>query len=174
MLMSGSTIIRSMLPAEVDALREIEQKARARYRSLSGFEKFADMPPIAADRFGGGWTVVATQDEEPVGFAIVQRVDAMAYLANISVLPEASGENVGTSLLEKAVRDAATMGFLRMALTTFKDPRWNGPWFRRLGFSLMPPEHIGPGLQAILQRHATFLDMSNRETLWTSLLERLV
>ena len=76
--MSGSTIIRSMLPAEVDALREIEQKARARYRSLSGFEKFADMPPIAADRFGGGWTVVATRDEEPVGFAIVQRVDAMA------------------------------------------------------------------------------------------------
>jgi GNAT superfamily N-acetyltransferase len=172
--MAGSTIIRSMLPAEVDALREIEQKARARYRSLSGFEKFADTPPIAADRFAGGWTVVATQDEEPVGFAIVQRVDAMAYLANISVLPEASGETVGTSLLEKAVRDAATMGFSRMALATFKDPRWNGPWFRRLGFSLMPLEHFGPGLQAILQRHETFLDMSNRETLWKSLLERLV
>jgi hypothetical protein len=37
-----------------------------------------------------------------VGFANVQRIDAMAYLTNISVVPESSGEDVATSLLEKA------------------------------------------------------------------------
>jgi N-acetylglutamate synthase-like GNAT family acetyltransferase len=121
-----------------------------------------------------GWTVVATQDEQPVGFAIVQPIDVVAYLANISVVPEASGEGVGPSLLAKAEQDAKEMGFSRMVLATFRDPRWNGPWFRRLGFSLMPTENIGPGLQAILQRHATFLDMSIRETLWKTLSERLV
>ena len=141
---------------------------------MSGFEKFADTEPIAAHRFAAGSTVVATRDEKPVGFAVVQRIDAMAYLTNISVVPESSGENVGTSLLEKAAQTAARMGFSRIALATFKEPRWNGPWFRRLGYSPMPPEHIGPGLQAILRRHATFLDISNRETLWKSLLERSV
>ena len=167
--MSSLTIFRSMLPSEVEALRAVEKRARARYRSLSGFEKFADTPPIAADRFAEGWTVVAAQDEEPVGFAIIQRIDIIAFLANISVVPEASGESVGSSLLAKAAQDATGMGFSRMALATFKHPRWNGPWFRRLGFSPMPIEHIGPGLQTILQRHATFLDMSIRETLWKTL-----
>jgi GNAT superfamily N-acetyltransferase len=137
---------------------------------MSGFEKFADTEPIAAHRFAAGSTVVATRDEKPVGFAVVQRIDAMAYLTNISVVPESSGENVGTSLLEKAEQTAVRMGFSRIALATFKEPRWNGPWFRRLGYSPMPLEHIGPGLQ----RHATFLDMSNRETLWKGLLERSV
>jgi N-acetylglutamate synthase-like GNAT family acetyltransferase len=167
-------IIRSMLPNEVEVLRAIEKKARGRYRSLSGFEKFADTPPIAADRFSIGWTVVATLGEVPVGFAIVQRIDVIAYLANISVEPEASGEGVGSSLLAKAEQDARDLGLSRMALATFKEPSWNGPWFRRLGFSLMPAENIVPGFQAILQRHATFLDMSIRETLWKILSDRLI
>ena len=77
------------------------KEARARYRSLSGFEEFADTEPIAADRFTAGSTVVATRQEKPVGFAIVQRIDAVAHLVNISVVPESSDENVGTSLLEK-------------------------------------------------------------------------
>jgi hypothetical protein len=50
MLIPRSTIIRLMLPSEVEVLRAIEKKARARYRSLTGFEKFADAPSI--DRAG--------------------------------------------------------------------------------------------------------------------------
>jgi hypothetical protein len=38
----------------------------------------------------------------------------------------------------------------------------------------MPAENIVPGFQAILQRHATFLDMSIRETLWKILSDRLI
>jgi GNAT superfamily N-acetyltransferase len=91
---------------------------------MSGFEKFADTEPIAAHRFAAGSTVVATRDEKPVGFAVVQRIDATAYLTNISVVPESSGENVGTSLLEKAEQTAVRMGFSRIALATFKEPQW--------------------------------------------------
>jgi len=166
--MPGSMTIRLISRNDVEPLRSIEKNARGRYRSLSDFEKFADTPPIAADRFAEGWTIVATQDEEPVGFAILQKVDALAYLANISVALEASGQRIGTSLMANVERYAIGMGFSRMVLTTFKEPRWNGPWFRRLGFSPIPTEQIGPGLRTILQRHATFLDMSTRETLWKS------
>jgi len=51
-------------------------------------------------------------------------------------------------------------------LTTFRTPKWNGPWFRRFGFVPMPEERIGSGLRAIVERQAKFVDPSTRETLW--------
>jgi hypothetical protein len=45
-------------------------------------------------------------------------------------------------------------------------PPWNGPWFRRQGFTTMPESEVGAGLLAVLTRHASFLDMQSRETLW--------
>ena len=58
------------------------------------------------------------------------------------------------------------MGSPAVTLATFKSPPWNGPWFRRHGFAAMPEERIGAGLRAVLDRHAAFLDMATRETLW--------
>jgi hypothetical protein len=75
--MSDRLVIRLMTPGEVDTLREIDLAARSRYRSLSGFEKFAD--------------------------------------------------------------------------------------------AAMPAAQIWPGLQVILRRHATFVDMTRRDTLWKQL-----
>ena len=89
--MSDRLVIRLMAPGEVDTLREIDLAARSRYRSLSGLEKFADAAPIAPDRFALGLTFVACEQDRLLGFAIVQTVDGMAYLANISVVPEVSG-----------------------------------------------------------------------------------
>ncbi len=102
-----------------------------------------------------------------LGFAIIQTIDGLAYLANISSVPKASG--VGASLLQRAEQEAKAMKLDVITLATFKGPRWNGPWFRQYGFSTMPEMRIGPELRAILQRHATFLDMAKRETLWKPL-----
>jgi N-acetylglutamate synthase-like GNAT family acetyltransferase len=164
--------IRLMGPNEVEALRQIDLTARSRYRSLSGFEKLADVAPIAPDRFATGLTIVAAQRHRLLGFAIIQTLDKMAYLANISVVSGASG--IGVSLLQRAEQEAEAMEVAAITLATFKEPRWNGPWFRRFGFSTMPEAQIGPGLRAILHRHATFLDMTTRETLWKPLIVRNV
>jgi hypothetical protein len=51
-------------------------------------------------------------------------------------------------------------------LATFRVPPWNGPWFRRKGFTTMPESEAGAGLLAVLTWHASFLDMQIRETLW--------
>jgi hypothetical protein len=35
-------------------------------------------------------------------------------------------------------------------------PPWNGPWFRRQGFTTMPESEVGAGLLAVLTQHASF------------------
>jgi hypothetical protein len=65
-----------------------------------------------------------------------------------------------------AERRAQQLKVAGLSLTTFRLPLWNGPWFRGQGYLPIPEERIGSGLRAILDRHATFHDMSGRETLW--------
>jgi len=50
----------------------------------------AASPPITADRLISGTTFVAEVSESLMGFALIQPMDGALYLANISVLPDAS------------------------------------------------------------------------------------
>ena len=144
--------------------------ARSRYAALSGFEYPAKASPIAADRLADGIVVVAEGSGDILlGFALAQPLDDLLYLANISVAPDASGRGIGQSLLARVSGLAHEGGLPAVTLATFKAPSWNGPWFRKQGFTPMPAARIGPGLQAVLDQHATFLDMATRETLWTEL-----
>lgn len=155
-----------MASGEITAIQVIETAARTRYHSLEGFELPSNAPAIAAERFGAGSTFVAILSGAPTGFILVQSLDGMAYIANISVLPDASGRGIGAALLKAAEEHTRDRGLAATTLATFKTPRWNGPWFKRCSYVPMPEEHIGPDHKAILDRHATVLDMSTRELLW--------
>ncbi|MDQ0474980.1 GNAT family N-acetyltransferase [Labrys wisconsinensis] len=162
-----SPMLRPLRQGEAEAMRRIETAARGRYGSLAGFEGVVAAPAIAAERFLVGETLVAEAGGSAVGYVLMQPLDGLLYVANIAVLPEASGLGLGAALIEAARGRSRALRLGGLMLTTFRTPPWNGPWFRRLGFSPMPPERIGPGLAAILDRHASFLDMSRRETLWS-------
>ena len=101
-----------------------------------------------------------------MGFALVKPMDGALYLANISVLPDASNRGVGTRLLERVIAHARATQATAVTPATIRAPSWNGPWFRRQGFTTMPESEVGAGLRAVLTRHASFLDMQTRETLW--------
>ncbi len=155
---------------EIERLRLLDRAARSRYAALSGFEYPAEAPLIAADRLTDGVVVVAEGSGNVLlGFALTQPLDDLLYLANISVAPHASGRGIGQSLLARVSGLAHEGGLPAVMLATFKAPPWNGPWFRKQGFTPMPAMRIGPGLQAVLDRHAAFIDMTTRETLWTEL-----
>ena len=162
----SETFIRTAEAGDIARLRRIEKAARQRYRGLSGFEHIAEVPPIGEERFDGGETLVASLQGTAIGFVLLQIVDGSLYVANISVLPQASGRAVGRGLLAAAESRASEVDAAAVTLATFKVPRWNGPWFRRLGYQTMPEGQIGPELRAILKRQATFADPSLRETLW--------
>jgi N-acetylglutamate synthase-like GNAT family acetyltransferase len=159
-------IIRPARPHEIEALPAIDAAARARYADLVAYRFVVSAAPIALERFAVGETIVAERDGALVGFALAHPIDGMSYLANISVRPEAGGQGFGAALLDHVMARAAAAGLPAVALATFRAPPWNGPWFRRHGFVTMPEDEIGSGLREILARHAAFLDMSMRETLW--------
>ena len=158
--------LRPAGPDDVARLQRIDESARRRYRALPGLEVAATAPAIGAERFAAGETVVAAWDGEPVAFVLMQALDGLLYIANISVACGASGRGIGRRLIAVVEARAKERGLPAVTLATFKTPRWNGPWFRRHGYETMPETEIGPGLRAVLERHAAFLDMSARETLW--------
>ena len=83
-------IVRTGAPDDIPALQVIEKKARIVYAALAGFEFVAASPPIAADRLILGTTFISEVSVSLVGFALSQPMDGALYLANISVLPDAS------------------------------------------------------------------------------------
>jgi GNAT superfamily N-acetyltransferase len=145
----------------------IEKAARSRYRGLGGFlARAADGPAIAAERFADGETIVAEFLGKPVGFVLFKPLDGLLYVASVAVSPEAAGMGIGRLLMIRAEHRAPQLKGAGLSLTTFRTPPWNGPWFRSQGYLPIPEDRVGPGLRAILDRHATFHDMSRRETLW--------
>jgi ribosomal protein S18 acetylase RimI-like enzyme len=158
--------IRLFAAHEIPVLLEIEQSARQRYANIPGLEFVTSAPGIKPERFLDGETWVAELDGVIYGYALLQPMDGYLYIANIMVKDGASELGIGRSLMERAHERAQELGLSGTALATFKAPRFNGPWYRKLGYQTMQLSLIGPGLQAILDRHAGVLDMNQRETLW--------
>ena len=161
-----SPFLRPLIQDDIEAVRMVEKMARTRYRALGGFfAQAAEAAPIAAERFVGGETIVAELHFAPVGFLLLRPLDELLHVVTIAVSPDAAGLGIGRLLMTKA-EVARQLKVAGLSLTTFRTPPWNGPWFHRQGYWLIPSERIGPGLRAILDRHATFHDMATRETLW--------
>jgi GNAT superfamily N-acetyltransferase len=163
----ASPFLRPLAEDEIEILRTIERAARIRYRALGGlWTRAANGPAIAPERFADGETIVAEFLGDPVGFVLFNPLDELLYVANIAVSPEAAGLGIGRLLMIAAERRAQQSKVVGLSLATFRTPPWNGPWSRSQGYLPIPEERIGSGLRAILERHATFHDMSTRETLW--------
>jgi ribosomal protein S18 acetylase RimI-like enzyme len=148
------------------SIQALEMEARARYRDNPNLAFVAAGPPFALERLQTGDLVVADDDGRIVGFILTTPMDGGLYIANISVAAECAGRGIGAALLESALERAAASGTGAVMLTTFRAPKWNGSWFRRFGFTSMPEDRIGPGLRAVLERQAKFVDPATRETLW--------
>jgi len=162
-----SPFLRPLSEDEIGTVRTIEKAARIRYRALGGlFARAAESPAIASERFTGGETIVAELHREVAGFVLLQSLDGLLYVTNVAVIPDAAGLGIGRLLMVGAEDRARQLKLAGLSLTTFRTPPWNGPWFRRQGYSPIPEKLVGPGLRAILDRHATIHDMATREALW--------
>lgn len=160
------TLLRPYDEAEIEHLRQLERAAHRRYLSLQGYEEFAASPAINPETFTFGTTTVVEYDGERAGYIIVEPLDDILYIASLVVDARMSGKGIGQRLLEWAEDYAASSSVCATCLATFRVPQWNAPWYKKLGYSEMPEEKIGPDLRAILNRHAAFLDMTTRVTLW--------
>lgn len=100
---------------------------------------------IKALRDGRLW--VARSNDLAVGYAHVQPIDAVtAHLEEVDVLPEHGRRGLGTKLVTQVCDWAWANGYQRVTLTTFRDVPWNMPFYRKLGFVVVPRGQLGAQL----------------------------
>ncbi|MDQ1383964.1 MAG: hypothetical protein QOG65_1343 [Actinomycetota bacterium] len=145
--------IRAPKVDELDRLRDIERDAGVMFADV-GFPEVAAHEPESVEalaeyaRAGRAWVVVHG-DDVPVGYAIVDIVDGLAHLEQLSVVPEHGRLGLGTALLEHTCAWARHRGYDAVTLTTFGDVAWNAPYYARHGFTVMSDDEIGPELRAL-------------------------
>jgi GNAT superfamily N-acetyltransferase len=160
----GVTVaIRSALPAEIEAVREIERASAQRFVGLMDAIAADEPSPatLLARRLDDGGLLVATVDDVLAAFVMFRPLEDRLYVEQIDVLPAFAGRRLGAALLEAVSEHARTLGLVGLVLSTFRDVPWNAPYYRRLGFVAL--ETLTPGLLAIRAEHrARGLDEDRR------------
>ena len=145
--------IRAATEADLAVLPAIEASGDAGFRAL-GMGLVADAVPAPAGVYAAaladGWVLVAVDGRDvPVGFVRVELVDGNPHVEQVSVVPAAAGRGIGAALLTAVADLARTRGYGRMTLRTFRDVPFNGPYYVRLGWRVLPEAEVGPQLRAL-------------------------
>ena len=77
---------------------------------------------------------VAEADGQPGGFALAEPMDGSLFLLDVRGLAAAGG-GLGSALLAAVIAHARDCGYASLLLTTDRELSWNGPYYRRRGFS---------------------------------------
>jgi len=110
-------------------MRQVEIASGQRFREV-GLDAIADDEPPPAAVFeayaaaGRAWIAVGPSSGV-VGFVIVDMLDGVAHIEQVSVVPAQQGRGVGRALIDQVRRWAGQNGLLALTLTTFNDVRWN-------------------------------------------------
>lgn len=140
---------------EIDRLCEIEREAGKRFLIL-GFPEPQHHFFLSRAVFHEGisdarvWVAVEG-DAKLVGFAFAEYVDHTPHLKEIDVLIDYGRRGIGAQLIGAVCTWAHRQGFLTLTLTTFRDVKWNGPYYKKIGFVEIKPEMLGDELRQILK-----------------------
>ncbi len=150
--------IRAATPAELPALRDIEQAAGRAFRGI-GMPEIADGEPPSLDELTGyqqagrAWVTVG-QNGRLVACLLASLVNGNLHVEQVSVHPDCARRGVGRSLLGHVAVRAASAGRPALTLTTFSEVPWNAPYYERCGFRRLDEAELTPGLRAIRGREA--------------------
>ena len=87
--------------------------------------------------------------EPPVGFIWLTLVCGRPHVEELAVVPSAGRLGLGRRLIEAACGWAEGAGYAEITLCTFRDVRWNGPFYVSAGFAELRPEAWCPELAGI-------------------------
>ena len=146
-------MIRQARHDELPELREVERPAGQPFRDLGMDVVADDEPPTVAELAtfqadSRAW-VYTDEGDRPVAYLLVDVVDGEAHIEQVSVRPEYGRRGIGRRLVDVAREWAVAHGLPALSLTTYADVPWNGPYYARLGFEVVPPSLLPAGLRAI-------------------------
>jgi GNAT superfamily N-acetyltransferase len=150
--------IRPAAPGDLPRLQEIEVAAGEAFRGV-GKPEVADDDAFPLDvlnayrRAGRAWVNARdTLARVPEAYLLMDMVDGLFHIEQVSVHPEAAGRGLGRELIEHLDAQAAQQQVPALTLTTFADVPWNAPYYARLGFTVL--DRPGPELQAVRRKEA--------------------
>ncbi|HUA62610.1 MAG TPA: GNAT family N-acetyltransferase [Verrucomicrobiae bacterium] len=147
--------IRHARQSDVPTVMEIEPDASMAYASLPDFEFCVDLPVRSRGEHAWarreGLTLIAAMPEEAAGFVLVVPVDRRAHVLEIGVKRRWQKRAIGRALLKRVEQWALSAGFPSATLTTFRDPVWNAPFYRGIGYREI---EVGPDRPGLLAVHA--------------------
>ncbi|MAK62172.1 MAG: GNAT family N-acetyltransferase [Ponticaulis sp.] len=109
-----------------------------------------------------GLLSLAAIEETIVGFVLCRKVSPDLYLEQISVQPEFGRRGIGACLTQHTIQQADNLRLRGVVLSTFRDVAWNGPFYRRLGFSELPRQAMKPWMLELETLQAHSMDVSLR------------
>jgi GNAT superfamily N-acetyltransferase len=95
------------------------------------------------------WVVLA--GDTPVGFTYVKLLEPnVTHLDEIDVHPDHGRRGLGRRLVTTVCEWAIDAGHRAVTLRTFRDVRWNMPFYARLGFAVVRAEEVSPALRPVI------------------------
>jgi predicted N-acetyltransferase YhbS len=150
--------VRTARARDLNRLPDIEARALTLFRPYGWEPRLAqhaiDPAAFRSAQRAGRLFVAADASDDPVGFVMMVRLQDWAQLAEIDVLPEWGRRGIGTALVRVGVDWARRRGLRRVVLSTMRDVPWNAPFYRRLGFEVVPPEELPPVLRRLRAEEA--------------------
>lgn len=157
--------LRATRVADIFRLQEIEREAAELFRD----SPLIDIDTMAAIPMGdhlaciaSGFSLVAEVDGRIAGFVIGEMHNDVAYLRELDVSTHYQRQGVGARLVKAFIDAAKGEGAAGIYLSTFRDPPWNAPFYRKHGFADVNRADYLPWMRKIETAQADFLDISTR------------
>lgn len=147
--------IRKAEPKDLPLLPELEQAAAQLFLETP-YPQFAHGPNSSAHLDTNRDHVWVAVDEESrlAGFVIVRTFGDAVHIHEIDVHPRYARKGVGRLLIERVASWARQRRSSALTLTTYSDVAWNGPYYARLGFAIVPAEAQSAHLKETLGAEA--------------------
>ena len=137
--------IRLATEADIPFLKEVEESAAKAFIGTSvGNAPSRLVDPALLSKLATNKTLwVAVNDKNmPVGFVACYPLDGFFYVHEISVSKECQGAGIGRRLMNMVEDHALDKNYPYIGLTTFRDIRWNGPFYKSLGYKEIEPDRF--------------------------------
>lgn len=164
----GSVQIRQAIASDAQFLPALERSAAQAFLDVPALSWIAHEPVKSADWHLGlidtGVEWVALKSEtEPIGFLAGEIIANDLHIWEVSVAREAQGGGIGRRLLEHARSWASSHDHSAITLTTFRNVAWNAPFYKSIGFEILPALQTPPHILSILDHETEAgLPMDNR------------
>lgn len=140
--------LRAATSDDIPAIQAVDMAAGKLFDATGLIDEGPDgQQPVPTDVLEAGvesgflWVAVYEPDHI-VGFVLYRKQSPDLYLEQISVDPAVGRRGLGARLTQKAIDMADDLRLRGVILSTFRDVRWNGPFYARQGFEEIPRDQM--------------------------------